>query len=211
MIKGTRLLVGEDAKLYFDICESLRYKLRSLDFQEVYLPSMWDQQTFIDKAGPEIINQMYSFKDKSDRDICLIPECTALIQKMWNEDWYNKVKHPYKIFYIQRCYRYERPQAGRYREFTQAGIEILGNKGKKEEAISSLNDCLGQFGITYSFSDTVKRGLSYYVEDGFEAEVEYLGAQKQIAGGGKYKEGIGWAIGVDRLMLAIQKKNNLVQ
>jgi histidyl-tRNA synthetase len=44
-------------------------------------------------------------------------------------------------------------------------------------------------------------GLSYYVEDGFEAEVAALGAQKQVAGGGRYREGIGWAIGLDRLIL----------
>jgi histidyl-tRNA synthetase len=180
MIKGTRLLIGEEANLYFE--------------------------TFVDKAGPEIINQMYSFKDKGDRDICLIPECTALIQKMWNDEWVYKMKHPFKIFYIQRCYRYEKPQAGRYREFTQAGVEILGSKAAKEDAISSLKEILWQFDIPYKFSDAVKRGLSYYVEDGFEAEVEYLGAQKQVAGGGRYKEGIGWAIGVDRLMLAIQGK-----
>lgn len=203
MIKGTRILVGNEANLYFETCQSIRDKLNSLNFQEVYLPSMWDQQTFIDKAGPEIINQMYSFKDKGDRDICLIPECTALIQKMWNEEWKSKVKHPYKIFYIQRCYRYEKPQAGRYREFTQAGIEILGSKGTKEEAVSSLKECLDLFNVSYIFSDTVKRGLSYYVEDGFEAEVSTLGAQKQVAGGGRYNEGIGWAIGVDRLMLAL--------
>lgn len=209
MIKGTRLLIGKEAELYFNTCQSIRVKLKELGFQEVYLPSMWDQQTFIDKAGPQIVNQMYAFKDKGDRDICLIPECTALIQKMWNDEWHNQVKHPLKVFYIQRCYRYERPQAGRYREFTQAGIEILGNKGTKEEATSSLKEVLSEFDIPYSFSDTVKRGLSYYVEDGFEAEVEYLGAQKQIAGGGKYKEGIGWAIGVDRLMLAIDKKSNV--
>lgn len=51
----------------------------------------------------------------------------------------------------------------------------------------------------------MKRGLTYYVDDGFEAECEKLGAQKQIAGGGRYAEGIGWAIGVDRLLLATKQ------
>lgn len=210
MIRGTRLLVGDEAELYFNTCQSIREKLKELGFQEVYLPSMWDQQTFIDKAGPEILNQMYSFKDKGDRDICLIPECTALVQKMWNEEWKTRVKAPLKIFYIQRCYRYERPQAGRYREFTQAGVEILGGKDPDDfaEAQNSLMDCLDQFNLSYQFNSSVKRGLSYYVEDGFEAEVAYLGAQKQVAGGGRYAEGIGWAIGVDRLMLAQQRKND---
>ena len=48
----------------------------------------------------------------------------------------------------------------------------------------------------------VERGLSYYTEDGFEARRELLGAQQQVAGGGRYAEGIGWAIGLDRLLLA---------
>ena len=63
--------------------------------------------------------------------------------------------------------------------------------------------------MPYSFNPAVKRGLTYYVEDGFEAEVASLGAQKQVAGGGRYAEGIGWAIGVDRLMLAIQTKDGM--
>ena len=74
--------------------------------------------------------------------------------------------------------------------------------GDGEAAISSLRACLDAVGIGYSFCDRVKRGLGYYVEDGFEAECEALGAQKQVAGGGRYAEGIGWAIGVDRIMLA---------
>jgi histidyl-tRNA synthetase len=208
MVKGTRLLIGEEAKLFFATSDILRKSLVELGFQEIYLPSMWEQDTFVKKAGPEIINQMYAFRDKGDRDICLIPECTALVQQMWNEDWGKRFKQPYKVFYVQRCYRYEKPQAGRYREFTQIGVEILGNKEKasKEEAIKSLTYCLDQIKVPYKLNDAVKRGLTYYVEDGFEAEVEYLGAQKQIAGGGRYAEGIGWAIGLDRLVLALTKK-----
>jgi len=136
-----------------------------------------------------------------------IPEATALVQRMWNEEWRNRVKWPLRVFYVQRCYRYERPQAGRYREFTQAGVEILGGKGKgdTEDAIGSLRACLDKFNVPYTFNPAVKRGLTYYVEDGFEAEVASLGAQKQVAGGGRYAEGIGWAIGVDRLTLALEQ------
>lgn len=129
------------------------------------------------------------------------------MQRLWNEEWSRSVKRPYRVFYVQRCYRYERPQTGRYREFTQAGVEILGGQGKgdKEEAIESLRACLDKFGVPYAFNAAVKRGLTYYVEDGFEAEVDLLGAQKQVAGGGRYAEGIGWAIGVDRLALALSR------
>jgi histidyl-tRNA synthetase len=170
------------------------------------LPQIWDQQTFIDKAGYEIINQMYSFDDKADRKICLIPEGTALIQKVYNEDWSKNKKKPVKIFYETKCYRYERPQAGRYREFTQFGVELLGGKQPEDklEIIEIAKNCLSTIGVqSFDFNDMVKRGLSYYIEDGFEAEVSSLGAQKQILGGGRYKEGIGFAVGIDRAMLAI--------
>jgi len=166
---------------------------------------LWEQSTFIDKAGPEILGQMWTFKDKGDRDVCLIPEVTGVIQELYNNEWSKTLPKPIKIFYVAKCYRYERPQLGRYREFTQFGIEVLGGKDNRDEAIDLLKKCLDTFSVDYEMSLLVKRGLSYYTEDGFEAVCNKLGAQKQIAGGGKYNEGIGWAIGIDRLILAKNK------
>lgn len=145
---------------------------------------------------------MWTFKDKGERDVCLIPEVTGIIQELYHSGWGKTLPKPIKLFYVSRCYRYDRPQKGRYREFTQFGIEILG-KYDQEECINLLIKCLDSFGLRYKFVPSVKRGLTYYTEDGFEVECETLGAQKQIAGGGKYSEGIGWAIGVDRLVLAL--------
>lgn len=174
-------------------------------YQEVIVPSLWEQEAFIKKAGPEIINQMWAFSDKGGRDVCLIPEVTGVIQEMWRDSW-SKTNSNRRIFYASRCYRYERPQAGRYREFTQFGLELLGNEPNgREEVIDILLQCLSKFNIEYQLNELVKRGLSYYTEEGFEVECPVLGAQKQIAGGGRYAEGIGWAIGVDRLILAQTK------
>lgn len=146
---------------------------------------------------------MWAFNDKGERPVCLIPEVTGLVQELWRDTWSKQGKSK-RIFYVSRCYRYERPQAGRYREFTQFGVELLGDiNGGSEEATGLLRACLDRFDLEYAFSDAVKRGLTYYVEEGFEAECAKLGAQKQIAGGGRYAEGVGWAIGVDRLMLAL--------
>lgn len=177
----------------------------SANYNEVIVPSLWEQQTFIDKAGTEIVNQMWSFQDKGNRPVCLIPEVTGVIQEIYRNEWEKSSPKPVRVFYVSRCYRYERPQAGRYREFTQFGIELLGSSDKEaawNEVTELLRKCLDQFDISYKFNDTVKRGLTYYVEEGFEVECQQLGAQKQIAGGGRYDEGIGWAIGVDRLILA---------
>ena len=167
------------------------------------LPCIWEEATFAAKIGIEKAEQMWTFTDRGDRRVCLVPEMTGMVQELWNGGWNRWMKKPAKMFYVGRGYRYDRPQRGRYREFTQFGVEILGNApGDGEAAISSLRACLDAVGIDYSFIDRVKRGLGYYVEDGFEAECATLGAQKQIAGGGRYAEGIGWAIGVDRIMLA---------
>jgi histidyl-tRNA synthetase len=171
-------------------------------YGEIIVPSLWEQKTFQDKAGSEILNQMWSFRDKGDREVCLIPEVTGVIQELYRQDWEKSLPKPIKLFYISRCYRYDRPQKGRYREFTQIGVEWLGNGG--EEVIDLLKNCLDLFNLEYKFVGAVKRGLSYYLEDGFEVECAKLGAQKQIAGGGRYAEGIGWAIGLDRLVLALE-------
>ena len=177
-----------------------------MNYNEIIVPSIWEQSTFSDKLGQEKLNQMYLFKDRGDRDCCLIPEVTGIIQELWNQGWDKCKKKPFKVFYIQRCFRYDNPQKNRWREFTQAGIEILGNKeGDRKEVIDILTTFLNSTGITYDLIESVKRGASYYVEDGFEAEVESLGAQKQIAGGGRYKEGIGFAVGIDRIIGTILK------
>ena len=174
-------------------------------YEELLVPAIWEQQTFVDKAGPEILGQMYAFPDKKGRAICLVPEITALIQESWRERS-PATTQPWRVFYIARCYRYERPQLGRYREFTQVGVELLGGTPGEDrrEVLALLRRLLDELDVEYEVVEGVQRGLAYYVEDGFEAKCESLGAQKQIAGGGRYAEGIGWAIGLDRLLLAMK-------
>ena len=211
-LRGTQVIYDEnDILLYNKIIETCKNNARAFNYKEIIIPQIWDAQTFIDKAGLEIKNQMYIFNDKKDREICLIPEVTGIIQKLYCDTWQQSAKKPVMLFYLSRCYRYERPQAGRYREFTQFGIEHLGGKQPedKELIMQMLLEILQELNVSFKLIDSVKRGLSYYTEDGFEIECETLGAQKQIAGGGRYNEGIGWAIGIERLMLAL--KNELIK
>ena len=173
-------------------------------YEELIVPAIWSQETFTAKAGPEIVDQMYAFPDKKGRSICLVPEITGLVQELWRDQWSRSTRAPCRVFYIARCYRYERPQAGRYREFTQVGVELLGGTAPddRREVEDLLVQLLDDVGVDYQLDRQVRRGLTYYTEDGFEARCPRLGAQKQIAGGGRYAEGIGWAIGLDRLLLA---------
>jgi histidyl-tRNA synthetase len=172
----------------------------------VIVPALWEQQTFVAKGGAEIVGQMYAFDDKKGRPICLVPEITGLVQQTWRDTWSKRRSGPYRLFYVARCYRYERPQRGRYREFTQVGIELLGGLAPddRREVERLLRRILDELGVAYDFDANVKRGLGYYVESGFEASCPKLGAQKQVAGGGRYAEGVGWAIGLDRLLLALE-------
>ena len=170
------------------------------------MPALWEQQTFVDKGGAQIVEQMYAFNDKKGRAICLVPEITGLIQDTWRESWSKTTRGPRRVFYVARCYRYERPQKGRYREFTQVGVELLNGvaPADRREVETLLRAVLDELGVEYDFDNAVRRGLGYYTEDGFEARAEKLGAQKQIAGGGRYAEGVGWAIGLDRVLLALE-------
>lgn len=172
-------------------------------FEEVSFPSIWEEETFVDKSGPEILRTMYTFPDKKGRKCCLIPEVTGIAQELYRERWAKEKPKPYRIFYVSRCYRYDRPQEGRYREFTQLGIEVMGPKPSEylEESIEVLRELLAKMEIDYDFSDSAKRGLSYYIGEGFEAYNDKLEGQRQIAGGGCYAEGCGFALGIDRLVL----------
>lgn len=143
---------------------------------------------------------MYTFPDKKGRQLCLRPEGTATCQLLADSVW-NRVRDA-KLWYQTTCWRYEKPQAGRYREFTQFGIELLNPKIISRDSLLTLAETMIQaFTSKYTINKAVKRGLAYYVEDGFEISCPDLGAQKQVCGGGAYKQGYGFAFGVDRLML----------
>jgi histidyl-tRNA synthetase len=197
--RGTRIILSE-AKERRIILNKLINIADEYGFNEIILPSIEPTQVYIDKAGSEVLGQMYVFKDKGERDICLRPEGTATIQLLANKYW--RTQKNVKLWYFEKCWRYERPQAGRYREFFQFGVEWLNpSEDVKSILIEMAKKMVETKTNDYFVSESVKRGLSYYTEDGFEISVDKLGAQKQVCGGGAYKEGIGFAIGFDRLML----------
>lgn len=182
-------------------------------FEEIIIPSIWESKTFVEKAGgSEILEQMFAFNDKKEQNICLVPEITGIIQELFRNNCFKINSNPSytrKLFYISRCYRYEKPQLGRQREFTQLGVEIVTTEKNKEiykqECITLLKKLLDNEQTNYNFVESVKRGLTYYIEDGFEVECNNLGSQKQIAGGGTYNEGVGFAIGLERWLLALNR------
>lgn len=141
---------------------------------------------------------MYVFPDKKNRLLSLRPEGTATIQGIAPQLPQNA-----KLFYVTDCFRYERSQKGRYRQFMQIGVEIVNPTQDYQEQLIDLGAKLvSLFASNYSINKSARRGLAYYLTSGFEISIPTLGTQSQVLGGGRYVEGIGFAIGLDRLLLA---------
>lgn len=196
--KGTRILLGNEKRI---ILNRMCAILIDHGYTEISIPIIQMQETFVNKVGDENNNLMFNFKDRGNRNICLAPEYTAVVQQLAKE--YFKFEKDLKVFYIQECFRGEKPQAGRYRQFTQLGVELI-NPSKKEDGwlLQSLAvQLICQVRTDIKVNLDVTRGLDYYKEGkGFEITCEALGSSKQICGGGEYDGGIGFAIGIDRLI-----------
>ncbi len=197
--KGTRILFNNKAQKKREILNNYSKYLIKKGFKEIFIPIIQFQETFKDKVGDNK-NLMFNFKDKGDRDICLSPEYTAICQKLATTQF--KYDKDVMLFYIGECFRGEKPQKGRYRQFTQLGLEILNPTKDYSNFIKQLAENLIKlYTFNYKVNTNVTRGLDYYEKGkGFEIEVESLGSQKQVCGGGKYNNGIGFAIGIDRLL-----------
>lgn len=203
--RGTRILLGNDKRI---IINKMIDHLIKDGYKEISIPIIQMQETFANKVGEENNNLMFNFTDRGNRNICLAPEYTAIIQKLSKTTF--KQQTNVKLFYIQECFRGEKPQSGRYRQFTQLGVEILNpieSPGlfTMNEYTSSLACKLISLHTTNFICNTdVTRGLDYYKNGkGFEIVCEQLGSSKQICGGGEYEGGVGFAIGIDRLISMI--------
>jgi len=94
-------------------------------YREVSTPTFEEAELFVARSGQGILDEIYWFEDKGGRKLALRPELTAPTMRFYASDLSRSPK-PLKIFYYGPCFRYERPQAGRYREFYQFGVEMIG-------------------------------------------------------------------------------------
>lgn len=199
--KGTRILFAETAKTKRTILNQMIEILESYGYQEIMIPIIQKQETFKSKVGAENQKMMYTFKDMGDRDLCLAPEYTAIIQQLAKEKF--KFNKDIKLFYIAECFRGENTQAGRFRQFTQFGVEVINPKGDySEEMLEIAKKLIELCTNNYEVNSDATRGLDYYKGGkGFEIGCPELGSSKQVCGGGEYEGGVGFAIGVDRILL----------
>ena len=192
--KGTRILLGNEKQEYL---QKSRKFLKGVGFTEIQIPIIQHTEIFAGKVGEENNNMMYNFTDRGDRALVLAPEYTAVVQKLAST--YFKNQKDVKLFYVAECFRGEKPQNGRYRQFTQLGVEILNPTKDYSKEVSELAVNLIDYNCEdYKLIFNNIRGLDYYKD--FTFEIENRENNISVVGGGSYENGIGFALGVDRYL-----------
>ena len=150
--KGTKDVLPQDAYKWHYIEDAARKTAELFNMKEIRTPVFEHTELFLRGVGDttDIVNkEMYTFKDKGDRSITLKPEGTAGAARSFIENGMAARLLPVKMYYITPAFRYERPQAGRLREFHQFGIEMYGSASPDADAevIFAASSFLSRLGI----------------------------------------------------------------
>jgi histidyl-tRNA synthetase len=282
-------------------------------YGRIETPIFEDTELFARGVGAStdvVQKEMFTFEDQGGRSITLRPEATAAICRAYVERGMQTLPQPVKLWWHGPLFRHERPQAGRFRQFTQLDAEAIGSDsplvdaelivlldellrglsvpalelrlgslgsvearaayrdelraylhehesdlskevreridenplrafdakdegtqavmgnaptmlerlaGEDAEQFAAVRELLDQAGVEYAVDPTMVRGLDYYTRTVFEFHCDRLGAQSQVAGGGRYDGLIellggpptpatGWAAGVERILLALDEQ-----
>ena len=308
--RGTADVLPADAAARARIERVARELLERAGYSPIETPMFEDTELFARGVGGStdiVRKEMFTFEDKGGRSITLRPEATASIARAYLEHGMQKLPQPVKLWWYGPLFRHERPQAGRFRQFTQLDAEVIGSdsplvdaelillcdellralevpdltlkigslgspearaeyraeliaylrrheteldrdvreriednplrafdskdegtqavmadaptmldrlEGEDAEHFAAVRRLLDQAGLAYEVDGRLVRGLDYYTRTVFEFHSARLGAQSQVAGGGRYDRLIellggpptpanGWAAGIERILLAI--------
>jgi histidyl-tRNA synthetase len=308
--RGTADVLPAEAAARMRIEQTARELLERAGYAPIETPVFEETELFARGVGGStdiVRKEMFTFEDKGGRSITLRPEATAAIVRAYLEHGMQKLPQPVKLWWYGQLFRHERPQAGRFRQFTQLDAEVIGSdsplvdaelillcdellrslevpeltlrigslgspearaeyrheliaylrqregelardvrdridenplrafdskdpstqgvmaeaptmldhlEGEDAEHFAAVRRLLDRAGIEYELDGRLVRGLDYYTRTVFEFHSARLGAQSQVAGGGRYDRLIellggsptpanGWAAGVERILLAI--------
>jgi len=148
--RGTRDFLPDEMEARRTIEWRLREIARRWGYREVCTPEFEDLELFTMRSGEGIIEEMYVFSDKGGRNLALRPEITASVIRMYVNEAKVAPK-PLRWCYFADCFRYERPQKGRYRQFWQFGVELIGadTAPADAEVIMLAADMLNATGVSY--------------------------------------------------------------
>ena len=168
--RGTKDIIGQDTLSWQKIQQNAKEIFQNANYSEIRTPIFEATELFKRGVGDstDIVNkEMYTFciggADKNENSITLRPENTAGVVRAYIEHNISRQSPPQKFWYFGPMFRYERPQAGRQRQFHQIGIELFGAKeaSADAEAILIAQEFLGSLGL-----------------NNLEVEINTLGCQK---------------------------------
>ena len=135
--RGTNDFLPEDTAKWQAVEELLRTMCRSYGFNEIRTPIFEDTDLFLRGVGSTtdiVTKEMYTFEDHGGRSVTLRPENTASACRAYLENKLFGQVQPVKLYYIGPMFRYEKPQAGRFRQFHQFGLEVFGTASPAADA-----------------------------------------------------------------------------
>lgn len=127
--RGTVDILPEEQKYWHYIENNAASLCQLYGFERIETPVFEESDLFIRSVGEGtdiVTKEMYIFKDRSDNSLALRPEGTAPICRAYLEHGMDNKPQPVKLYYFASIFRYERPQAGRYRQHHQFGCEVIG-------------------------------------------------------------------------------------
>jgi len=150
--KGTADVLGEQSKLRAALEERATTILQGAGYERIETPTLEATELFARGVGSStdiVQKEMYTLTDGGGRSLTLRPEGTAPVCRAYVEHGMHKRAQPVKLWYCSSFFRYERAQAGRYRQFWQVGAEALGSEDPAldAESIVLLGQLLGEMGV----------------------------------------------------------------
>lgn len=152
-VKGVHDIYPPDVYLYQKVERIAIEVFNTYGFKEIRLPVIEYTELFQRAVGSTtdiVEKEMYTFTDKAGRSITLRPEGTAGVVRAYIENGLYTLPSPQKFYYMGPMFRYERPQAGRYREFRQIGVEAFGQAEPVMDAeiLLMLKDLFERLGLS---------------------------------------------------------------
>ncbi|MFI5167286.1 MAG: histidine--tRNA ligase [Thermoanaerobaculales bacterium] len=154
--RGTRDLLPPDTRLWQAVEQAARDVFGAFGAEEIRTPVFEATELFVRSVGEttDIVHkEMYTFPDRKERSLTLRPEGTAGVARAWIENGLSDRSHPLRLYYIGPMFRYERMQRGRYRQFSQIGLEVLGADTPLSDAELIL--AMHEFFLRLGFTDLV--------------------------------------------------------
>ncbi|MBW3656832.1 MAG: ATP phosphoribosyltransferase regulatory subunit [Gemmatimonadetes bacterium] len=148
-LPGFRDFYPEEFAVRAHIVRAWRDVARRYGFQEYDGPPLEPVELYVEKSGPEIVQQLYNFSDKGGREVALRPEMTPTLARMVGARA-GGMRKPIKWFSVPQLFRYERQQRGRLREHFQLNLDIIGEADVAADAelVAAAVDMLRALGLS---------------------------------------------------------------